>query len=147
MVEIETFLRRPDGTFLAVGACCTAPADLDYIEGAIRICVDGVEIIGLEHWDYVDQLWCYIAEMVARLRSYGYAETCFPDQPINLSMQVSGVRTLVVLKAGEGRKQVSALTTDLLKAVKYAGLSFFDKMSELAPGISYADGQERLSSL
>lgn len=46
MVEIETFLRGADGGFVQVESCHTSPPDLDYIEGAIRLSVDGLEIIG-----------------------------------------------------------------------------------------------------
>ncbi|MGW0828637.1 hypothetical protein [Streptomyces sp. NPDC002845] len=146
MVEIETFLKGVDGGFVQVEACRTSPPDLDYIEGAIRLVVDGVEIIGLKQWDYVDQLWCYIAEMVAQLRSSDYAETYFPDQPIKLSFRVAGSRVLVSADVGEGVRRVNASSAEFLTAVKLAGLSFFEKMSELAPGSSYDEAQQQLSA-
>ncbi len=130
---------------MQVEACRTPPPDLDYIEGAIRLSVDGLEIIGTEEWDYVDQLWCYIAEMVTRVQSSGYAETYFPDQPIKLSFQVTGSRVLVTAKIGEEVKRANASAADLLEAVKAAGMSFFRKMSELAPDNSYSEAQQELS--
>ncbi|WP_330344046.1 hypothetical protein OHA09_07320 [Streptomyces longwoodensis] len=145
MVEIETFLKGVDGGFVRVEACRTPPPDLDYIEGAIRLSVDGLEIIGTEEWDYVDQLWCYIAEMVTKVQSSGYAETYFPDQPIKLSFQVTGSRVLVTAKIGEEVKRANASSADLLEAVKAAGMSFFRKMSELAPDNSYSEAQQELS--
>ncbi|MGP4052498.1 hypothetical protein [Streptomyces sp. 2A115] len=145
MLEIETFLKGADGGFVQVEACRTPPPDLDYIEGAIRLSVDGLEIIGTEEWDYVDQLWCYIAEMVTKVQSSGYAETYFPDQPIKLSLRVTGIRVLVSADVGEGVRRVNASSADFLAAVKSAGLSFFEKMSELAPDSLYAEAQQRLS--
>ncbi|WP_331752110.1 hypothetical protein [Streptomyces sp. NBC_00829] len=145
MVEIETFMKGVDGSFVQVEACHTPPPDLDYIEGAIRLSVDGLEIIGIEEWDYVDQLWCYIAEMVARLRSSGYAETYFPDQPIKLVFQAAGSRVLMTAKIGKEVKKANASSTDLLDALKMAGLSFFEKMSELAPDNSYVEARQELS--
>ncbi|MER5931016.1 hypothetical protein [Streptomyces sp. NPDC002054] len=145
MVEIETFLRGAGGGFVQVEACRTPPPDLDYIEGAIRLSVDGLEIIGTEEWDYVDQLWCYIAEMVTKMRSSGYAETYFPDQPIMLSFRAVGSRVLVTAKIGEEVKRASAPSEDLLEAVKGAGMIFFRKMSELAPANSYSEAQQELS--
>jgi hypothetical protein len=41
--------------------------DLDYIEGAIELSVYGVVIIDRSMWDYVDQLWSYIAESISVL--------------------------------------------------------------------------------
>ncbi|WP_432034013.1 hypothetical protein [Streptomyces antibioticus] len=145
MVEIETFLKGADGGFVQVEACRTPPPDLDYIEGAIRLSVDGLEIIGTEEWDYVDQLWCYIAEMVTKMQSSGYAETYFPDQPIKLSFRVVASRVLVTAKIGEETKTVNASSADFLEAVKAAGMIFFRKMSELVPANSYAEAQQELS--
>ncbi|WP_338686576.1 hypothetical protein QD712_37730 [Streptomyces acidiscabies] len=145
MVEIETFLRGADGSFTLADSCQTPPLDPDYIEGAIRISIDGLEIIGLEEWDYVDQLWCYIAEMSTKLRSSGYARTHFPDQPIELAFQASGSRVLVTAKVGKTTKTASASSTELLKSIQAAGNIFFGKMSELAPGNSYAEAQQELS--
>lgn len=145
MVEIETFLKVAAGGFVQVEACHTPPPDLDYIEGAIRLSVDGLVIIGTEEWDYVDQLWCYIAEMVTKMQSSGYAETYFPDQPIKLSFRATGSRVLVTAKIGEEIKTGNASSVDFLRAVKSAGMIFFRKMSELAPANSYAEAQRELS--
>ncbi|MFJ8795037.1 hypothetical protein [Streptomyces sp. NPDC102462] len=145
MVEIETFLKVADDGFVQVEACRTPPPDLDYIEGAIRLSVDGLEIIGTEEWDYVDQLWCYIAEMATKMQSSGYAETYFPDQPIKLSFQATGSRVLVTAKIGEVIRTGNASSVDFLKAVKAAGMIFFRKMSELAPANSYVGAQRELS--
>ncbi|MGW9434288.1 hypothetical protein ACWHA1_41060 [Streptomyces decoyicus] len=145
MVEIETFLRGADGGFVQVESCHTSPPDLDYIEGAIRLSVDGLEIIGTEEWDYVDQLWCYIAEMVTKMQSSGYAETYFPDQSIKLSFRAIGSRALVAVKIGEEKRAANVSSADFLEAVRAAGMTFFRKMSELAPANSYAEAQRELS--
>ncbi|MET8138797.1 hypothetical protein ABZU32_00665 [Sphaerisporangium sp. NPDC005288] len=145
MVEVETFLKAVDGKFVRVEACRTPPPDSDYIEGAIRLSVDGLEVIGTEQWDYVDQLWCYIAEMVNKTQSSGYAETYFPDQPIKLSFRATGSRVLLTVKIGDEVKTASAASVEFLDAVKAAGVIFFRKMSELAPANSYAEALRVLS--
>jgi hypothetical protein len=145
VVEIETFLKGADGEFVQVEACRAPPPDLDYIEGAIRLSVDGLEIIGIEEWDYVDQLWCYIAKMVTKMQSSGYAETYFPDQPIKLSFRAVGSRVSVTAKIGEETKTANASSADFLEAVKAAGMIFFRRMSELVPANSYAEAQQELS--
>ncbi|MGW2725231.1 hypothetical protein [Streptomyces sp. NPDC001492] len=146
MVEIETFLKVTDGGFVQVESCRTPPPDLDYIEGAIRLSVGGVEIIGLEEWDYIDQLWCYLAEMVAQFRLSGHAETYFPDQPIKLVFQATGNRVLVTAKIGNEIRKASTSSENLLYALRVSGAIFFDKMSELAPANSYAEAQQELSA-
>ncbi|MER5452652.1 hypothetical protein ABT065_44730 [Streptomyces sp. NPDC002764] len=146
MVEIETFLKGTDGGFVQVEACNVPPPDLDYIEGAIRLTIDGLEIIGIEEWDYVDQLWCYVAEMVTKLKSSGYADTYFPDQPIKLSFQAAGSRVLVSAKIGEEVKRASTSLVDFVETVKAAGAVFFREMSRLAPANSYVEAQCELSA-
>lgn len=145
MIEIETFLKDTEGKFTSIDACQTPPPDPDYIEGAIRLSIDGLEIIGLEEWDYVDQLWCYIAEMSTKLRSSGYADTYFPDQPIKLAFQASGHRTLVTATVGKKSRAASVPSTVLLDAIKSAGVNFFDNMSRLTPTNSYAEALRELS--
>ncbi|MFI6601395.1 hypothetical protein ACIBHX_34540 [Nonomuraea sp. NPDC050536] len=144
MIEIDTFLKVPGGGFVQAEACRIPPSDLDYIEGAIRISIDGLEIIGLEEWDYVDQLWCYIAEMITRVRSTGYVETYFPDQPIKLSFRTAGSRIVIFATIGEEVRKSSASAADLLNSLKEAGLRFFDKMSLLAPEKSYSEARREL---
>ncbi|PSM44113.1 hypothetical protein C6Y14_07070 [Streptomyces dioscori] len=146
MIEIDTFLRGADGGFVPVASCTSAPADLDYVEGAIRLTVDGQEVIGLEEWDYVDQLWAYIADMVTQLHSSGHAQTHFPDQPIKLSFETTGTRVLVTVKAGAETKRASAPAEEFVRALKKAGLVFFGKMNELAPGVSHHEAVRALSA-
>ncbi|MEU3978470.1 hypothetical protein [Streptomyces bacillaris] len=145
MVEIETFLKGSDGGFVPMESCRTPPPDRDYVEGAIRLFVDGLEIIGIEEWDYVDQLWCYIAEMVKEVQSSGYAETYFPDQPIKLSFHVTGARLLVTAVIGEETKTANSSSAHFLETLKTAGISFFTKMSELVPDNSYTEARQQLS--
>lgn len=145
-IEVETFLKGADGELVQIEACRRPPPDLDYIEGAIRLSIDGLEIIGAEEWDYVDQLWCYIADMLARLKSSGYAETYFPDQPLKLTLQISGPLVLVTTRIGEEVRTASAPIAHFLDAIRIAGLIFFRKMSELAPANSYTEAQQALSN-
>ncbi|RAS68012.1 hypothetical protein C8D87_10272 [Lentzea atacamensis] len=146
MVEFETFLRCAGGEFRKVEDCNTPPLDPDYIEGAIRLLVDGIEIIGFGEWDYVDQLWCYISEMMRQLRgSSHYAETYFPDQPVKLAFEVKGKRVLVTAKIGEEVRKASASSVDFFDSLKVAGLIFFGRISELVPANSYAEEQQELS--
>ncbi|TWD81835.1 hypothetical protein FB561_2959 [Kribbella amoyensis] len=145
MIEIETFLKGADGGFVPVEDCRTPPPDPDYIEGAVRLSFDGLEIIGVDEWDYVDQLWCYVAEMVKEVQSSGYAETYFPDQPIRLSFRATGSRVEVAAEVGKELKTANVSAVDFLTAIKSAGMSFFRKMSELLPANSYVKARQDLS--
>lgn len=132
MITIRTLLRSPDGVFYDVGTCDGVPSDLDYIEGAIELRVDGVEIIGKSEWDYVDQLWAYIANMMDAFRTQDEVSTYFPDQPILLALERKGGRVLVSCKTGEVTRRASAGDTEFRQAVRTAGREFFEKMTNLA---------------
>ncbi|MFH9044930.1 hypothetical protein ACH4FA_37295 [Streptomyces sp. NPDC017966] len=148
MIEIETYLRDSGGKFVQVDACTARPADADYVEGAVRIAIHGVEIIGISEWDYVDQLWAYVASMVPQLSAAGYAATYFPDQPIELSFRQQGSQVIVSAKSGNDAKRVSVSTSDFVAALRGAGAAFFGKMSELLPenADSYSESRRELLS-
>ncbi|MFE5538153.1 hypothetical protein [Streptomyces sp. NPDC056492] len=148
MIEIETYLRGSDGEFVQVDACITPPADVDYVEGAVRIAIDGVEIIGIGEWDYVDQLWAYVASMIPQLSAAGHASTYFPDQPIELSFRRQGSQVLVSVKSGNVVRKVSVSTSDFVASLRGAGVAFFDRMSELLPENmqSYSESRRELLS-
>ncbi|MFI7408880.1 hypothetical protein ACIBU0_09465 [Streptomyces sp. NPDC049627] len=148
MIEIETYLRDSDGKFVQVDACAARPADADYVEGAMRIAIHGVEVIGIKEWDYVDQLWAYVASMIPQLSATGYASTYFPDQPIELSFQRQGSQVLVSVKSGNDVKKAGVSMPDFLVSLKGAGAAFFDKMSELLPenADSYRESRRELLS-
>jgi hypothetical protein len=133
MIAIQTFLRNADGSFTPVEHCTEPPPDPDYIEGAIELVIDGVEIIGKSQWDYVDQLWSYVVSMAEKLEDDSRADTYFPDQPILLALQKERGRVLVSAKVREGVRRASADEGELLDALRVAGRVFFGKLSELVP--------------
>lgn len=113
--------------------CTDLPVDPDYIEGAIELNIDGIEIIGKHEWDYVDQLWAYISTMSKKLREEQRADTYFPDQPILLAFQRKGKRVLVTSKIGDDVRTANADFDDLMSAIKNAGNAFFGHMERLVP--------------
>ncbi|GAA4656971.1 hypothetical protein GCM10023347_03970 [Streptomyces chumphonensis] len=146
MVEVETFLRDEDGRFVTAAACRMPPPDTDYVEGAVRLSVGGTEILGTEEWDYVDQLWCYMADMLTCLHSSGYAETYFPDQPIKLSFRRVGSRVVVSAEVGRDTRTSDAPSAALDAALRSGGRAFFDRMADLVPGNSYTEARRALES-
>jgi len=133
MISIRTFLRTADGEFVLVEHCSEPPPDPDYIEGAMELAVDGVEIIGKSQWDYVDQLWSYVVSMVEKLKVDGRADTYFPDQPILLTLQRERGRVLVSANVREGLRRASTDEDELFDALRDAATVFFGKLSELVP--------------
>lgn len=134
MLKITSFLRLPNGNFVKVKECKTRPIDPDYVEGAIEISVDGVEVVGKREWDYVDQLWAYIVDMMDSLRSSEVASTYYPDQPIKLEFACRGPQVLITAVVGEKERRGRVDRAELERVVGDAGRLFFQRMAELLPG-------------
>jgi hypothetical protein len=149
MIEVVSYLRGPGGKFTQVDAVTSSPPDPRHVEGAVELTVDGVPIIDTVMWDYVDQLWAYISDMVLSLQEQEQASTYFPDQPIKLSFRKLGKgRVLVTLQIDGATRTASADEGELIVSLREQGSAFFDKMTELLPGNrdGYADALERLNS-
>jgi hypothetical protein len=134
MIEITSYLRAADGHFTQVEAATEAPRDPRYVEGAVELAIDGVQILDTTMWDYVDQLWAYISDMVLTFGDRGEASTYFPDQPIKLSFRRQGKsRVLVVLEINGDSRVSSIEEAELFEALRAHGSAFFARMAELLP--------------
>lgn len=119
---------------MQVDACEMRPADAQYVEGAIELVADGVLILSVAEWDYVDQLWSYISDMIRSLSETAEAATYFPDQPIMLKfLRSSPGRLLVSCKIGNEVRRANVGEREFLKALRVAGDAFFLKMATLLP--------------
>jgi hypothetical protein len=147
MITIRTFLRSVDGSFVRLEDCVRPLPDSEYVEGAIELTVDGVEIMGLHEWDYVDQLWSYIVDMMHDLRASGRAVTFFPDQPIELSFEKTGQRVLVSCRAGDEVRRASVPAEELPDALRAEAQRFFTALSALIPenAATYESARSRLA--
>lgn len=56
--------------------------DVDYIDGAVELSINGVCLIDKSMYDYIDQLWSYLAEGLSKINKGETFVTYFPDQPI-----------------------------------------------------------------
>jgi hypothetical protein len=147
MITVATYLRTPNETFEPVETSTASPADPDYIEGAIELVVDGTTVIGTEEWDYVDQLWAYVADMVEDLRAgEDLAETYFPDQPIRLAFERTDGEVLITAELDEEVRHALVPEQELITALDAAARRFFEKMTHLA-GANATSYKEILASI
>ncbi|MFF9085980.1 hypothetical protein ACF1BE_06120 [Streptomyces sp. NPDC014991] len=148
MIDITSYLRTESGSFVDVAEAGTPPVDPSYVEGAIDMTINGVRILDREVWDYVDELWAYIGDMVLKLANEGEASTYFPDQPIRLSFKrLGGGLVLVSLTYDDVKRTVSVGERELVNALRWSGTEFFTRMKELLPenALGYDDALTRLT--
>ncbi|NHV29588.1 hypothetical protein [Burkholderia sp. D-99] len=113
--------------------------DPDYIEGAIELSINGVEILNKEMWDYVDQLWAYLAEGVMCVaRGEGF-KTYFPDQPIEISFGVQGSKVVVAVTVYETVKVVVD-RSEFVSEMRRLAVEFFEGMK--GKGDRYKDNSD-----
>jgi hypothetical protein len=149
LIEIESYLRSSNGQLTRIEEASEAPADPRHVEGALTLKIDNVSVIDVTMWDYIDQLWAYISDMVSSLSNKKEVSTYFPDQPIRLLFrrQANG-RIVISAELSSGSRMACASERELVSELQSKGTVFFAKMSELLPEnrSGYDDALTRLMS-
>lgn len=134
MITVSSYLRSADDSFVPVTSATAPPADPDYIEGAIELVVDGRTMIGRAEWDYVDQLWAYLVELVGTFEESGTAQTYFPDQPVSVTLgRISDERALLTVQVGANVRRASVGQAEFVGTIRRAAIEFFQAMIPLLP--------------
>ncbi|MFG2359784.1 hypothetical protein [Streptomyces sp. NPDC048521] len=134
MIEISTYLRNAAGEFTAVEEVTSYDGDPFYVEGALALTVNGVQLIDQSMWDYVDQLWAYLVKLTIEAKKSGRAEVLFPDQPIHLSIERVGQSDLLIrCDAGDGKRVARIRDGEFTLALGQAAERFFRDMLVLIP--------------
>ncbi|MFF0148781.1 hypothetical protein ATK36_0334 [Amycolatopsis sulphurea] len=151
MIEVRTLLRESDGTFTLLSDASVPGAsvpDSDYIEGAIELVINGVEICGQAQWDLVDQLWVYICTMLGDFRIRNRVSTRFPDMPVELIFERQKVGRMLVTCVGKVARRTSVAEDEFLRAMAKAARSALTGLAVLAPvnAMSYEEALSLLAS-
>lgn len=147
MIEIKTFLKYNDD-FIDVEdekklKNLYGRIDEDYIEGAITMSYWSEEIIGLRHWDLVDQLWAYIITMLHDCLTNGKAEFLFPDQPLKAGIElIKNGMCLFTVGNGAVSKRCSIPFKEFAEKSLCAYKDFVYKMKNDLGVLVYADHEQ-----
>ena len=108
--------------------CLELVIDFDYMEGAIIINYYGNTILGFKEWDMIDQLWSYFINAIEELfENQNDVSFYFPDQPLEVKMQVISQEQILLSIAGEKTYfNKDELLLTLLKGAE----NFFDILKE-----------------
>lgn len=128
--SVTTFLKTNDG-FQSIDNYSGKISDTDYIEGAIVLQIANNEILGLEQWDLVDQLWAYLREGIEEVDSRGEFKTFFPDQPLLLEIKKIS-QELAMITIGDSKTVVSF--RELKKLILNGEKAFNKNLSEILEG-------------
>ncbi len=98
MMNVDSFIKVGD-SFVNVNEFKGRVKKSDYIDGAMSLTINYVEVINISMWDYIDQLWIYTLNALIDFDTGDDVEFYFPDQPIKVTMK--HVKNNVLFKVGE----------------------------------------------
>ncbi|BCU77648.1 hypothetical protein [Luteolibacter sp. LG18] len=128
-IVIETYFRI-DERFVPVEQFSGKLPDESYIEGAIFCVIDGCEILRMDQWDLVDQLWPHIVEGLRKLDQGLIYESFFPDQPLRLRLE-SIDRKNTKITIGNRSAYVDSMV--FRSVMKRGAVEFFSRMKNIIP--------------
>lgn len=127
MIEIKSYIKYKK-VFIDIFEFDGVIADSNYIEGGLVLTINGVELINLEMWDYIDQLWAYISTGLKAVSENKEFETNFPDQPIKVKFKPIRQDILLTVICHSEEKVVVNKNVFVNEMSKYA-ISFFERLS------------------
>lgn len=85
MIKIKTWIKENDHFIEYHDYKWRVNISSGYIEGALELKIYDIDVMNKDMWDYIDQLWSYIAVGIITLSDNKKFETYFPDQPVKLT--------------------------------------------------------------
>jgi hypothetical protein len=83
MNKVKTYIKNGD-TFVLINKFSGRLPDQFYIEGAISLTINNIEIITQDLWDYIDQLWLILVDGAEHLMQRKHYMGYFPGQPVEV---------------------------------------------------------------
>ncbi|MGH1353413.1 MAG: hypothetical protein ACRBBN_21775 [Methyloligellaceae bacterium] len=132
MITVNSFLKNGK-IFVPIETFNDRIKDPQYIEGAIELTVHNIRLIDMSMWDYIDQLWSYIAQGLNDIYNNNDFSTYFPDQPIKLSFTLINTTQLQVELSCNKETVVIVSKEEFISEVSKAAKLFFRSLSEIVP--------------
>lgn len=133
MIDIKSYIKQ-DEKFIPINEFNDKLDDDFYIYGAIDLNIKGVELINLDMYDLVDQLWAYIINGILELEN-GKIEfkTNFPDQPLPMSFILNKNSNIITIITKPYDKNIEAKVDyrEFVKTICVSAKEFFDKLSKI----------------
>lgn len=119
--------------------------DPDYIEGALELFVNGIKLIDKSMYDYIDDLWSYLAEGLSIVSKGEAFKTYFPDQPIEVKLVPAKNNILIIVNC-HSEVKVYVNKNEFLVAMAEHAKAFFEHLKRIVPS-SYKSSDLSISFL
>ncbi|GGL43262.1 hypothetical protein [Sporolactobacillus putidus] len=103
--------------------------NLNYLEGAIYLKYGNEVILGFQLWDYVDQLWAYVIQLIEEFILRDSSETFFPDQPARIKFQKISNECLNMIVEANTRSSWILPKQEFLTTLLNASEKFFQNIT------------------
>ncbi|CAD5609073.1 hypothetical protein [Escherichia coli] len=124
MISVKTYLKI-NNEFIEFHEYNGGLSNINYIEGALELSINGVVLIDKTMWDYIDQLWAYIVNGVENILNDEPFETYFPDQPIKLKVIPSNENIIFSVEC-DTEKKVFVNRKYFIETMASSAIEFFD---------------------
>ncbi|TBM09991.1 hypothetical protein EYY86_19455 [Hafnia paralvei] len=124
MISATTYLKVNDA-FIEFHEYNGTLNNVNYIEGALELTINGIVLIDKTMWDYIDQLWAYIVNGVESILNGQPFETYFPDQPIKLKAIPSNENIIFSVEC-DTEKKVFINRRYFIETMASSAIEFFD---------------------
>ncbi|MDC9595124.1 hypothetical protein [Xenorhabdus sp. IM139775] len=132
MISINTYIKIKD-EYIDIFQYDGKFKNSDYIDGALELTINGISLIDKSMYDYIDDLWCYLAEGLSILEDNQEFKCYFPDQPIEVKFTPSkGNRVLVSVNC-HSEVKTSIEKEEFLIVMSEHAKRFFKRMEDLNP--------------
>ncbi|PZP06162.1 MAG: hypothetical protein DI621_19160 [Pseudomonas protegens] len=130
-IVIETYIKQ-DNKYISIFDLDGNIADPDYIEGALVLSINGVSLIDLSMYDYIDELWCYLSEGLSLIHEGKNFSCFFPDQPIEVKFICLNREVRVIVNCHEEVK-IDVNKDYFLMSMSNHARAFFNRLMEIEP--------------
>lgn len=104
--------------------------DLNYLEGAIYLKYGDEVILDFKLWDYIDQLWAYILNLVEEFALNDSSEILFPDQPAKIKFKKISDEYMIMVLETNTRHTWNLPSKELLNTLLNESEMFFKSITE-----------------
>ncbi|MGH9181876.1 MAG: hypothetical protein ACRDY5_09195 [Acidimicrobiales bacterium] len=134
MIQWESYLKVED-EFIEIAACSGPLDEPDYLDGFLRLTVDGVAVLDEEHWDLVDFLWDFLVEAMEEMQDADSFVVQFADQPTHIRLQrlVGGRLRIELVVPGRYVRRAECAFDEFVATAIPAATSFFGHLVRLDP--------------
>ncbi|MDC9597080.1 hypothetical protein [Xenorhabdus anantnagensis] len=130
-INISTYIKVGD-EFIDIFQYEGDIKDIDYIDGALELTINGKPLITKLMWDYIDQIWSYFSKGLSLVYENQEFKCYFPDQPIEVKfIPLKGHRRVCVSVNCHSEVKTSIDKNEFLIAMKDHAIKFFERLEYL----------------